>query len=224
MKSLIKVLSLVLLVLPFAAGASLYGNTDVTVTAGTGAAATVDADASVQGSAGTGSGSMETGTAADVTAGVNTGEVTEVDAESDATMSAEFAAFASSVKANNEDVEEVKVEGDGSINVAYRHDGKLLGFIPVKVTSHTVVKNNADGTVSATVKLPWWSFLVAGVSKVKSNIETSLQANASLQADAAVAASDEVRTRLVNAIVSSLKTEAAASATAKADASASTGY
>jgi len=223
MKTFTKLLSLALLVLPLSVGAtSLYGNTDVSVTTTVDPDVTVGAEAGAQGSAG--SGAAGANTIVDVEVVADTDATAEANAGSDANMSAEFKAFAATVKSDNERVEDVTVNGDGSVDVAYRHDGKFLGFIPMKVTSHTVVKNNADGTVSVAVKMPWWSFLVTGVSKVKSDIETSLQANAAVKVDAAVAASDETRVKLVNAIISSLNAEAAASATAEADASASAGY
>ncbi len=211
-----------LLVLPLSVGAaSLYGNTDVTVTADTNAAASVSADVDAQGSAGAGNDSAQN----DAVVNVNVdASGNQVQASNDANMSAEFKLFTDDVKVKNERVEAVAVNGDGSVDVAYRHDAKFLGFIPMKLTSHTIVKTDADGNVSVAVKLPWWSFLVGGVSKVKADVEASLKANAEVKAEAGVAVSDEMRARIINAVVSSLNAEAQASVDAQAQTSTQASY
>ena len=217
MKAAIKLLPIALLVLPLSVGAaSLYGNSEVMVTSGTGVSTGVNAGVQVTGSAGAQTGSAQTGTVdVKVDASGN-----QVQTSADTTVDAQFKLFADDVEAKNESVEAVEVNGDGSVEVAYRHEARFLGFIPMKVTSRTIVKSDADGNVSVTVKLPWWSFLVGGVSKVESDIETSLKANAQIKAGAGATVSNETRAQLVNAIVASLNAEAAASAQAEASAKA----
>ncbi|MES2014702.1 MAG: hypothetical protein V4437_02715, partial [Patescibacteria group bacterium] len=123
MKIFTKVVPVALLVLPLSVGAaSLYGDTSVQVTADTGTSVSAGADVNAQGSAGTGS--TDTGTVVNVnvdTAG------NQMQASGDATMSAEFKLFADGVKAKNERVEAVTVNGDGDVDVAYRHNGRLFG-------------------------------------------------------------------------------------------------
>jgi len=216
MKTAIKLLPIALFVLPLSVGAaSLYGNTEVMVNSGSGVS--VGADVDVTGSAGNQTGSAKTDTAVDVTVDASGNQV---QTSNDANVSAQFKLFADDIEAQNENVEAVEANGDGSVEVAYRHEARFLGFIPMKVTSHTTVKSDADGNVSVTVRLPWWSFLVGGVSKVENDIETSLKANAQIKAGAGAQVSNETRAQIVNAIVASLNAEAAATAQAEASAKA----
>lgn len=218
MKTFAKVLSLALIALPFSAGAaSVYSDTSVGVNVGTKASTSVDVSAGASGSAGSGSQGSTGNTVVDVNVDASGNQN---GTSGDASMSSEFKLFTDGVKANNSNVEAVAVKQDGSVDVAYHHNGRFLGFIPMKVTSHTIVKSDANGNVTVSVKMPWWSFLVGGVSKVKSDIEASLQTNAEIKAEAAVSASDEARAKIVNAVVSSLNAEASASAEASTKASA----
>lgn len=47
------------------------------------------------------------------------------------------------------------------IEYKYKSDAKLFGFIPMSVLATVEI----DETETATVKLPWWSFLVTGVER-----------------------------------------------------------
>jgi hypothetical protein len=231
MKTFTKLVPLALLVLPFGAfAASLYGGTAVNITTGTGVSATVDANVYTGGNASSSSGNTDSHTTAGVDVNVGGNGNTTVQSTADIAASAEFKAVADSAKASDERVQAVDLNNEGAVDVAYRHDGKLFGFLPIKVTSHTLVKAQNDGTVSVQVKLPWWSFLVSGVSKVRSDLEASLQANAEVKADAMAEASASSRARLAQAIVASLMAYANGSADANASAGAnattntSTGY
>lgn len=211
MKTAIKLLPIALLVLPLSVGAaSLYGNTEVMVTSGSDISVGADVDLK-------GSDDINDDVKGDTKVEISD-DTKELSVEDDA--SAEFKLFADDVEAKNENVEAVEVNGDGSVEVAYQHQARFLGFIPMKVTSHTKVKSDADGNVTVTVKLPWWSFLVGGVSKVESDIETSLQANAEIKANAGAQVSNETRAQIVNAIIASLNAEATASAQVEASAKA----
>lgn len=213
MKTAIKLLPIALLVLPLSVGASsLYGNTEVMANSGSGVSAGVDVDVHVKGSD-----DIDDDVKGDIKVEISD-DTKELSTKDD--MSAEFKLFAEDVEEENESVEAVEVNGDGSVEVAYRHEARFLGFIPMKVTSHTKVKSDADGNISVTVKLPWWSFLVGGVSKVEKEIETSLQANAQIKANAGAQVSNETRAQIVKAIVASLNAEAVASAQAEASAKA----
>lgn len=218
MKTAIKLLPIALLVLPLSVGAaSLYGNTEVMANSGSGVSVDVGVRGDVKSSTGIETDSEKNETIANVKVDVSDDQEERSDG---ANVSAQFKLFADDVEAKNANVEAVEVNGDGSVEVAYRHEARFLGFIPMKVTSHTTVKSDADGNVSVTVKLPWWSFLVGGVSKVESDIETSLQANAQIKAGAGAQVSNETRAQMVNAIVASLNAEATATAQAEASAKA----
>ncbi|TSD06293.1 MAG: hypothetical protein Greene07147_152 [Parcubacteria group bacterium Greene0714_7] len=195
MKTAIKLLPIALLVLPLSVGAaSLYGNTEVMVTSGSDISVGADVDLK-------GSDDINDDVKGDTKVEISD-DTKELSVEDDA--SAEFKLFADDVEAKNENVEAVEVNGDGSVEVAYQHQARFLGFIPMKVTSHTKVKSDADGNVTVTVKLPWWSF----------------QANAEIKANAGAQVSNETRAQIVNAIIASLNAEATASAQVEASAKA----
>lgn len=109
----------------------------------------------------------------------------------------------------------VDVDADGEVEVAYKHPGRLFGVIPIVVTSRTTVETDAEGKVAAKVRLPWWSFLVSGVSEVRSGAEAALNADAGVAASAEATADVNARVKLVEAIVTSLQ---------KADAAVKAGY
>jgi len=205
MKTAIKLLPIALLVLPLSVGAaSLYGNTEVMANSGSGVSAGVDVDVHVKGSD-----DINDDVKGDTKVEISD-DTKESSVEDD--MDAEFKSFSDDVESKNENVEAVEANEDGSVEVAYHHQARFLGFIPMKVTSHTTVKSDADGNVTVTVTLPWWSFLVGGVSKVESDIETSLRANAQIKAGASATVSNETRAQIVNAIIASLNAEVAAKA------------
>lgn len=118
---------------------------------------------------------------------------------------ADFSVFAESVKKTHEQVADIDVDADGAVDVAFKHEGWFLGFIPVTVTSHTTVEAASDGSAKAHVRLPWWSFLVSGVKTAQSEAEASLNANADVKADASTQTTMASRVKLVDVMVSSLK-------------------
>ena len=219
MRLFAKVLTLALVVVPFSASAvSLYGTTDVKVD--TSAGAKTDAGASVKGDAGGSSGNdvevKDDGAAGvQVQVGGNTDTNATTNAEASITGDPDFDLFAKSVTTSNAEVSAVDLDADGKVDVAYKHKGWLFGFIPVMLTSHTTVTAESDGTAKAHVSLPWWSFLVSGVSQVKSDTEAALDADVDVKANASVQTSTNARVKLVEVMVSSL---------AKADAAAKASY
>ncbi|TAK58601.1 hypothetical protein EPO14_02045 [Patescibacteria group bacterium] len=208
MKTAIKLLPIALLVLPLSVGAaSLYGNTEVMANSGSGVSVDVGVRGDVKSSTGIETDSEKNETIANVKV-----DVSDDQEEMSGDVDTEFKSFSDDVESKNENVEAVEANEDGSVEVAYQHKVRFLGFIPMKITSHTKVKSDADGNVTVTVKLPWWSFLVGGVSKVENDIETSLKANAQIKAGAGAQVSNETRAQIVNAIIASLNAEASAKA------------
>ncbi len=200
------ILGMALLIIPFSAQA-------LTVDVGTGVNAVVGSSTS--------GGASVTG---DVKANVNVQSSDDQDAMvqiqvgSDTSSSAgveitgdpDFDMYAESVSSTHANVSGVEVGTEGEVEVAYKHRGWLFGFIPVTVTSHTTVEapQNGTGTVEATVALPWWSFLVSGVSSIKASTETELVTNAEVKSEASLGARAEAsaaaRVKLAEAIIASI--------------------
>ena len=176
------------------------------------AALTVDVDAA-RGAKG---GSMDSSVGSDVVVGtkadVKTDAMVKIDMDSDddgameATITGDpdFDLYVKSVTSAEAQVSEVDVDEDGAVEVAYEHEGKLFGFIPVMVTSRTSVTAESNGQARVHARLPWWSFLVSGISGVQSGVETSLNAKEVIKTGSAKA-SASIRIKLAEAIVSSLK-------------------
>lgn len=96
----------------------------------------------------------------------------------------DFDLFVKSAKEDDGDVESADVDSDGAVEVEYKHQGHLFGFIPVTLNSHTAVSADADGNAVVKVNMPWWSFLVSDASDIRSAIEASLSGDAELNANA----------------------------------------
>ena len=214
MKTIAKILSIALVVLPLSASAisvNVGADVDVRATTGQGATTTVTTGAS-------GSTQVET----------PSGVMVDVDRSGDGDVmvtvmhrDGENAAGQDHTKAQIEavvkghaNVKTVDLDADGMVDVAYVHHGWLFGFIPVNVTSHTIVSAPSTGSAAVKVSLPWWSVLVSGLSKVKTEAQSSLSTDATIQANASVNASAEARARLVEKIVMWLDAAATAEASA----------
>lgn len=85
-------------------------------------------------------------------------------------------------ESQHEEISSVNVGTDGSIEVKYRHQAKLFGFVPVTVISRTAVFAESDGSVVVDTRLPWWAFLVRGASQIESEIEASVSAHSAVKA------------------------------------------
>jgi hypothetical protein len=141
---------------------------------------------------------------------------TNAHAETDA----DFEAYVENAKTEDSHVESADVDEDGSVDVAYQHEGKILGVFPVTVTSHTSVSSDANGNVVTHVNLPWWSFLVSGLDDIRANVMAALSANADVKANVNAQTNAAARLSLVKAFVSALSNASAnANANAKANAS-----
>ena len=82
-----------------------------------------------------------------------------------------LSAYAHTSIQNDPNVDSIGIK-DNEVDVSYRQDGKLFGFIPVSVDANTTV--NADGSVK--VHYPWYRFLVGlDQGSVKADLETKLQ-------------------------------------------------
>jgi|CXWL01.1.fsa_nt_gi hypothetical protein len=225
MKTIAKLLPILLIVLPFSAGAtSMYDDSSAEVKVNVGAGVS----GSSQGSGGSSSGSTQTGTTKvedsahtedsirlDGTRSSDDGSIEVevehgVEVENEIHGDPDFDLFVQTVKEGDKNVVAADADGDDAVEVEYKHQAHLFGFIPVTLNSKTRLASSPGGGMPVVkVSLPWWSFLVSDASDIRSSIEASLSANAELQADAATRESSSGmstgrRSKLVEVMVSSL--------------------
>jgi hypothetical protein len=94
-----------------------------------------------------------------------------------------------------------------AISVEWKHNGKLLAFIPVTITSKTTVEARDDNTLSIKTTLPWWNFFVADVTGVVTNADASLNESAEIKNNMKADTTAEAKAHVIHAIVSSLSLE-----------------
>ncbi len=140
---------------------------------------------------------------------------TDVSVQGDISGDPDFDLFVETVKGEDESVRTVDVDSDGDVEVAYEHEGKFLGLFSVTYTSKTRVETDANGDAVVKVMMPWWSFLVSGSGDVKSEIESTVESDARVAANAEADVSMDSRVKLVEVLVSSV---------AKADAAVKASY
>ncbi len=202
MKFLAKLLPVALVLLPLSAGAvSIYGDASTDVNAGSNVSGSAHTNTTVQVG---GSGPVNSqkpddnsGAQIDVTVGAN-GTTTVLTTPNGHEV--DFDSSVKTIKDNDDRVAAADVDGDGAVEVEFKHHAHLFGFIPVILNSHTTV--SSDGVVK--VSLPWWSFLVSDASDIRAGIESSLNANAEVEANASANADSSSRVKLVEVMVSSL--------------------
>jgi len=130
----------------------------------------------------------------------------------------DFEVFASNAVQANKAVARVKSdsENSGEVKVVYKHKGKLLGFIPVKIKSTTAVKAEENADVYARSNLSWWSFLVIGENYNRTDIESRIQSNTRIQANAKLDISARTKAEIAESIIAELQASAGAQANATA--------
>lgn len=112
---------------------------------------------------------------------------------------ADLNAYASAAMRADERIEAVTFNED-NVEVRYDVHGRLLGFIPVTMT--TQVEVASDGTVA--VSYPWYRFLVAtdADADIESELASQVDSSATFTASAKAALVDEIRAALPEASVS----------------------
>lgn len=147
---------------------------------------------------------------------INAAGVTVVSA-SQVETEADLAVFSANVAVNNDAVSDVRIDSEENtelvVSVSYEHEGEFLGFIPVTVTSTTVVDARADvSEIEVRSQLPWWSFLVTGVSHTQAELESQIRSNAVVQANASVNASAQAQAEIAEAVIAEVAAHAGAHA------------
>lgn len=178
----------------------------------------------VKSTARTGTSSNSSGTASSTAQG-NSDASLKVNASGIAVMSstqvdsqADLEVFSSNVSAKNKAVARVEIRSenteDAKVEVVYKHKGRFLWFIPVTITSTTVVQARDNGEADVNSRLSWWSFLVAGEDYDKATLESSIRNSATVRANASVDASAQAKARIAEAVITELQANAAAQVSA----------
>jgi hypothetical protein len=126
----------------------------------------------------------------------------QVEAESDLEV------FAENATVKNPKVARVDIDTRGdeemSVKVTYKHSGKFLGFLPVTVRSTTIVESNAESEPKVSSRLSWWSFLVAEKDYEKAELESRIQSNPMIRANATAHASAAAKARVAEAVIAEM--------------------
>ena len=126
---------------------------------------------------------------------------------------ADLEIFSANVATQNENVARVDIVAD-EVKVVYRHKGRLFGFIPVTVKSTTSVEFQADAEAEINSRLSWWSFMVAGKNYSRTEVESRIENNATIMANAQADTSASARASVAEAMIAELEAAAAASGSA----------
>jgi len=92
------------------------------------------------------------------------------------------------------------LDGEDTVDVAYYHDGKLFGLIPVKVKSSTSVTTGSNGEVVIKTRMPWWNIFVTGTNTTAADIDETLTTSSMIESDFKLGVDAAARARILEAI------------------------
>ena len=99
-------------------------------------------------------------------------------------------------------VSEIETKSDEStVTVVHKHDGKLFGIFPVTITSVTTVEAKDDGKTEVHARKSWYSFLVANESYSRSDVESKILNNPTVQANASSNLSAQAKAVIAEIII-----------------------
>jgi len=125
----------------------------------------------------------------------------------------DFDVFRKNIQMSNKAVAniETNVAGRGldtaaaHVSVAYKHSGRLFGFIPVTLISNTSVYTSEEGETDVQVRLPWWSAFVVKAHYAQTELETRIQNNATVSANAHADASAQAKAHVAEAMIAEIQ-------------------
>lgn len=118
----------------------------------------------------------------------------------DVSTDADLDRYETSLRGEDQYFVDATMEAQGKVEVAYYHDGRLFGIIPVKVKSHTEVSTNDEGQVVVVTRLPWWSAFVTGTGTVASSVDEDLAASGTLATDLKLEGNAAAKARILEAV------------------------
>lgn len=113
---------------------------------------------------------------------------------------ADLQVWSESLESSNENVANIELKED-RMDVEYRHPGKFLGFLPVKVKASTSAVVSEDGNIEIKTSMPWWNVFVSGTDEVSSSVDERL-AGATLTTNMEASGETALRAKIIEAIVS----------------------
>lgn len=194
LRKALAVLSLLAFVLPAsAAAASLTANASGGVILAQGLDTSIDIGLEVDGGTSTPS---EGSAGDDATITTDALFMTSVDVASDEDLER----YETSMQGSDSYFAEANFASESEYDIAYYHDGRLFGFIPMKVKSHTKISTNDEGQVIVQTRLPWWNMFVTGTSDVAADVDSRLAASGSVANDMKLGGSAAAKARILEAV------------------------
>lgn len=121
--------------------------------------------------------------------------------------SSDLEVFAENTIIREEQVKDIKFEttsdAQSKIAVVYKHQGQLLGVVPVTLQSKTTVER-IDGELEVDTKLSWWGFLVTDKNRIENEIATRVRDNATIMMSTEYEATASTQAEIAVAIVTEL--------------------
>lgn len=120
---------------------------------------------------------------------------------------ADLEVFTANLPAEEEGVAKVEIDSgeEGEIEVVYKLPGRLFGFIPITLKSTAIVEAHANSEVEVRAKMPWWAFLVAKDDYRLAELETKIETNPVVEANARANASAQAKAKVAEAIIAEVE-------------------
>lgn len=197
LRNALAVLALVFALAPFSAyAASLTADASGGILLAQGAAIDLEAGIDMGTPATSSPSEGSAGDDSNIEVGLDASVMTSVDVSDES----DLARYQTSLQGSDSYFAEADLSGEERVDVAYYHDGRLFGFIPMKVKSHTVISTNDEGQVIVQTTLPWWSMFVSGTNGVAADVDARLAASGSVASDMKLGGSAPAKARILEAV------------------------
>ncbi len=121
--------------------------------------------------------------------------------------STDLEVFAENTIIREEQVKDINFETTGEtrskVEVIYKHQGQLLGVVPVTLQSKTTVER-VDNELEVDAKLSWWGFLVTDKNRIENEIATRVRDNATIMMTTEYETTASAQAEIAAAIVTEL--------------------
>lgn len=126
--------------------------------------------------------------------------------------------YENSILLKEDAVAKINTTSQKEISVEWKHEGKLFGFIPVTVTSKTIVVATETDDAKVTTDMPWWSIFVTGINNRSDEIDVKLEESNAIKAYTSTQASTQIRAQALYEIIKELSVDANVEAEANLEA------
>lgn len=125
---------------------------------------------------------------------------------------ADLKVFSSNASTKNKSVVKINInskdDGESKVEVIYRHNGKLFGFIPITVRSTTILEVTANGETEIKTGKSWYAFLVTGENYTGADVKSRIKNDVIIKSNAKANASALEKAKIAEAIITELSTNA----------------